>query len=119
MCSPSSEQLGGLGLSSPRLMALRPDSVSCSATLMCGELFVGEEDGGREESAAPIEELGADSARGDSPGHDALSTESVGHEFGALEDMRPTDEVGCASDGDAVISLSEPKWLRISIKKRS
>ena len=45
----------------------------CSATLRSGELCGGEGDGGGEESAAPIEGLGADSARGDSAGPDSVS----------------------------------------------
>ena len=94
MCSPSSEQLGGLGLSSARLLQLQADSVSCSATLRSGELFVGEGDGGGEESTAPKEGLGAESARSDSDGHEALATDAVGDAHVALEHMRRTGEEG-------------------------
>ena len=63
VCSPSSEQVGGLGLS---------DGVSS------GTLFVEDGEGVDEESAASLEGLGADSATGESNGQQALCTDSVG-----------------------------------------
>ena len=90
-------------------LELRPESVCCSATLMCGELCAGEEDGGRTESATSIEELEADSALGESPGDDALAPGSVGLIQASLDDMPPTDELGCDSDGRAMMPC---RWSR-------
>ena len=81
-------------------MALRSDSASCSAALTCGGLLSGEEDGWRGESAGPVEMVEADSARGDTSGLPEISPESVGLEEAALQDMRPTEELGCARDGE-------------------
>ena len=104
VCSPSSEQVGGLGLS---------DGVSCSAVLRSGELFVEDGDGVGEESAAPIEGLGADSARGESIGQEALCTDSVGESHDELGGMCRADEEGVPIGGAKRYRTTEQQWLWI------